>query len=230
MKNLIILLLVLGAGFVVIYNRSQSPEDVDPYESEQYGENTETVTQEEGAQPPAQQAIDPATPPSNDKQNQDKPSPNQPKRSAKEIVAQAEKEKRSKDMVNAIKNFTPEELEEVQQYYREIELEWKGVVKNMLGEKYPEYQKMRREFQRERQESFRKFHFSMMEKHGEDHVYSPTEYEDEIGRSIQEKYFKKIEEQFGPETYNRYMDTLRQFNQEAKRHQDPSKGLLKIFL
>ena len=214
----------------MVYNRTQSPDVDDPYENEDYVEDTETETKETPSASQTPSSPSPQTPSGIEKKIQQEAPPRKSLESIKENVAKTVEKKRAEDMVKAIKNFTPEELEEVQGYYRRLESEWKNIVKDMLGENYSEYQEIRREFQIERQESFRKFHISMIDQHGRDHVYSPTEYENKVGKAIQERYFKRIEERFGTETYNRYIENLQQFNREAKRHQDPSKGLLQIFL
>ena len=197
MKNLIILILILAAGFFVIYNRGQSPEDLDPYESEEYTETTET--EEEGRDiPPCPSPLPPLL--LSQKTQQVKTSPPLPHRRALPKRWWRRPKKKSVPKIWSM----PSRISPRKNCRRSSNTTgsskasgkmWLGICSEKI---FPEYQKMRREFQRERQESFQKFHFSMVEQHGADHVYSPTEYEDQIGRAIQEKYFKKIEDRFGP--------------------------------
>ena len=228
MKKIILLIIVLVAGYYFIFNTSQSPEngeeeyteyesteeqEVEPQAKVEEEVKSEVTTTQENA-PPEEDPI--PTPAAETEKNPDQ-----------ETLVEKQK---SEAMVKAIKNFTPEDLRDVQRYYQRMENRWKSVVQNMLGdEDYTEYEDMRKEFQRERKESFRKFHESMMAKHGKKHVYSPTEYEKEVGKNIQQTYFKRFEERFGSQNYNRYKQTLQRFNSEAKRNQDPAKGLLQVF-
>ena len=232
MKKLIILLIVVLGGSYLFFKAPEAPEDFDDYEEEEYTEYTES-SEESAESPPPPVAKPPEkkeTPP-NEKivQKEEEPPPPGEVNELPEKTEDPDK-KQGDAMVKAIKNFTPQDLKEVQEYYGQLENQWKSVVKNLIGENdYAEYEAMREEFQKERKESFVEFHKSMIAKHGEKHVYSPIEYEKQVGKKIQEAYFERFRERFGPEAHKRYRQTLQRFNGEAKRNQDPAKGLLKIF-
>ena len=229
MKKIILLLIALGAGYYYFVSLSPSPEDGEDdgeyveYEAED--ENTEAQVAAE-PEPKREEVAEGAAPPP-EEENQASPADEMER--AREEDQLADKE-RADAMVKAIKNFTPEDLVEVQRYYKQMEKRWMSVVKTMVGEEdYADYQAMRKEFQQERKESFKEFHKSMVAQHGKKHVYSPTEYENRVGKKIQNAYFERFRERFGADTYRRYRETLQRFNSEAKRNQDPAKGLLQVF-
>ena len=229
-KKIILLIVLVGGGFYFVFTMfSRSPEEApDGYGEEEYIEYVPTVGKKAKAPPDEKETAARKPPPPASPVTPEKTDP--PQAPPPQGDEEPEDKERGKAMVQAIKNFSPKDLREVQQYYQELEDRWKSVVKNMIGEKdYADYERMRQEFQRERQTSFREFHESMMAEHGDSHVYSPLEYEKQVGEKIQQAYFERFRERFGPEVHQRYRKTLQRFNGEAKRNQDPAKGLLKMF-
>ena len=236
MKKFIVLSVFVLGGFYWFFRAPETPDGLGDYEEEEYTEYAESTEEVSKPQVPVETPKKVDTPEQKKEvlaverpTQREEPTPPPPETSEPTEKDKAEKE-RGEAMVKAIKNFTPQDLEEVQKYYDRLENRWKSVIKNAIGENnYAEYEIMRQEFQEERKESFVRFHKSMVEEHGEKHVYSPIEYEKQVGKRIQEAYFERFRERFGPEAHRRYQETLQKFNGEAKRNQDPAKGLLKIF-
>ena len=138
-------------------------------------------------------------------------------------------------MSKMLKDLSVEDLAELEKYYETIEGNWMVSIKDLIVKKlsldpqyFQDYLKIRSDFQKERAVTFREFHENMMIQHGEGHTYNPTEYEKEIGESIQEKYFEQLRNKLGDDTFSHYMRYLNKYNEKIIQEQDSYKGLLKI--
>lgn len=133
--------------------------------------------------------------------------------------------------------MTEEELDELEEFYDEVELRWsEGVVQLFTQEMgldqsvIERYSLIRDSFEDARWEAFEEFHEDLFRQEGDEFRYRITDYQENIEEPLAERFRREVLDLVGEDNFIRFLEFKDQFNDELRIDQDPRRGLLKIHL
>lgn len=130
-----------------------------------------------------------------------------------------------------------QELDEIEAFYSKIEEEWNDKMRNLfindlkLSERdYEDYLQIRENFEESRWMAFERFHEDLFFEQGESFSYRITEYLEEVEAPLAEKYRERILNQIGESHFKKFLEVKDAFNDDLRRRQDPSHGIILMHL
>lgn len=126
------------------------------------------------------------------------------------------------------KTLTEEEMEELDEYFDQVEEEWESKVKdlfiNQMGmtqEDVDDYYKMKEGYEEDKVEIYQEFHEEMVAKHGDSYQFKPSEEMSSFEKKLREDYQNAFRKRIGEENYKLYLETIDSFNERVRREQKP---------
>ncbi|MCP4914819.1 MAG: hypothetical protein GY909_17000 [Oligoflexia bacterium] len=126
------------------------------------------------------------------------------------------------------KTLSEEEMEELDEYFDQIEEEWESKVKdlfiNQMGmtqEDVDDYYKMKEGYEEDKVEIYQEFHEEMVAKHGDSYQFKPSEEMTSFEKKLREDYQNALRKRIGEENYKLYLETIDSFNERVRREQKP---------
>lgn len=127
------------------------------------------------------------------------------------------------------------ELEELDEYFEKVENEWEESIRNLFLKEFglaeddlKDYEEMRDKYETDKLEAFQDFHEYMVEKHGENYVYNPSDDELNFDDKVKFEYQDQLRKKVGDYNFKKYIKLVDKFNERLKREQDPYKGTMTI--
>ena len=133
--------------------------------------------------------------------------------------------------------LSEEEIDEFEEYFEEVEKNWLTQIESLFigefsltEEKIEAYLNIREGYEEEKMIAFQEFHEYMIQKHGENYTFTPTEDMEQFENKVVQTYKEKMEKFLGENNYARYKEVLEEYNNRLRSEQDPNKGVILIEL
>ena len=144
---------------------------------------------------------------------QTKESPGQ--KEVKPLAADQTPKPSSGIMQPANRELSDEELEEIETYLDRVENNWNDGMKDLIvndfglsEDEYNAYLELRDEYEEAKLDDYEKWHEGMVEKHGSDYQFRPTEVNESFRSETTVVYLEKLREKWGMKIINAISNIL----------------------